>query len=238
VRARRWLAGLAVVALLAGCASAPPGTPEAAGDRQQARQLVDRARMTLESFDLGQNDEGFRDAIRKARGVLVFPSAFRAAFLVGGQGGSGVLLTRDERGGWSGPAFYTLGGASVGFQAGAKVSEVVALVMTDRGVAALMRPTVGLGADISVAVGPAGGGVGAGTAGLSADVLTYARSTGLFGGVALDGAVVAVRTDLNRAFYDREVTPEQIVRGEVRSADAGPLHDALAKLAGRGVAGG
>ena len=69
----------------------------------------------------------------KARGVLIFPSAFRAAFIVGGQGGSGVLLTRDTGGGrWNGPAFYTLGGASVGFQAGATVSEVVALLMTER----------------------------------------------------------------------------------------------------------
>jgi lipid-binding SYLF domain-containing protein len=234
---RGLVAALGIAALLAGCAAAPAGTPEAAKDRQQAQQLAERVRMTLESFDMGPNDEGFRNAVGKARGILVFPSAVRAAFIVGGEGGSGVLLTRDAQGGWNGPGFYTLGGASFGFQAGAKVSEVVALVMTQRGIDQLMRSTVGLGGDVSVAVGPVGGGLGAGTAGISADILTYARSSGLFGGIALDGAVIKTRHDWDQAFYGREVTPEQIARGEVRSPEAEPLYAAVTRLAGRGVAG-
>src|SRR6185503_9148310 len=97
--------------------------------------------------------------------MLILPQMVRAAFIVGGSGGSGVLIARDEKAGkWKGPAFYTLGGASFGFQAGADAAEVVILAMTERGVTKLLSPQVKLGADVSVAAGPVGGGASAATA--------------------------------------------------------------------------
>jgi SH3 domain-containing YSC84-like protein 1 len=86
---------------------------------------------------------------------------------------------------WRGPAFYTLGEASFGFQAGADAAEVMILAMTDRGLTKLLSASVKLGGDVSVAAGPIGGGVGAGTAGLSSDLIIYSKAQGLYGGFSV-----------------------------------------------------
>jgi lipid-binding SYLF domain-containing protein len=243
-RAGRPLAGVLAAALLAGCAmqpAAPAAGPETATDAaRNAMELVEKARLAIEGFDAGPADSQFRDQIKRARGVLIFPSTFRIAFIVGGQGGNGVLLGRDVQAPrWNGPAFYTLGGLSVGFQAGADAAEVVALVMTERGMTALLNPTVTLGGDVSVAAGPVGAGVGGATAGLSADIVSYARTKGVYGGVSLQGGVITTRNDLSAAFYGRPVTATDIlVRGNVQNPHATPLIAAVARLAGPPVATG
>jgi lipid-binding SYLF domain-containing protein len=241
-RAPRPLAVALGAALLAGCA-AQPVTPAAGPDPTRARdaqELVEKARLSIEGFDAGPADPQFRDMVKRARGVLIFPSTFRAAFIVGGQGGSGVLLVRDaQETRWKGPAFYTLGGVSVGFQAGAESAEVVSLVMTERGMTALLNPTVTLGGDVSVTAGPVGAGVGGATAGLSADIVSYARSKGIYAGVSLQGGVASTRNDLNAAYYGRPVTATDIlVRGEVQNPQAAPLIAEVARLTGTPVATG
>jgi lipid-binding SYLF domain-containing protein len=237
--------GVCLAALVAGCATQPatrtagPAAPPSPDDVRKAQELVEKARLAVEGFDVGPGNESFRDLIRRAKGVLIFPSTFRAAFIVGGQGGSGVFVVRDERAQrWNGPAFYTLGGASVGFQAGAETSEVVALVMTERGMTALLNPTVTLGGDVSVVAGPVGGGVGGATAGLSADIVPYARSKGAYAGVSLQGSVVTVRTSLNHAYYGQPVTPTDILVRGIQNPHAMPLIAAVARLAGTPVASG
>jgi lipid-binding SYLF domain-containing protein len=159
----------------------------------------------------------------------------RGAFIVGGSGGSGVLVARDDKAGqWHGPAFYTLGGASFGFQAGADAAEVIILAMTERGVTKLLSPQVKLGADISVAAGPVGAGTSAATAGLSADLISFSMSKGLYGGFSVDGSVAGVRTALNQAYYGKPVTPADIlIKGAVKNPQAAALIDAVTKLAGR-----
>ncbi len=211
------------------------GKPAAADDIQDARQLVEKARLTFESFiadpTLGEN---LRTLVNKARGVLIYPQVLRGAFIIGVSGGSGVLLVRDLASGqWGGPAFYTIGEASFGLQAGGDASEVVLVALTDRGVSALLSTSVKLGANASVAVGPVGAGLTGATANLSADIVSYSRNQGLYAGFSLEGAVVATRDALNTAYYGRAVTPTQIlIRREVSNPQAAGLIEAVAKVVG------
>jgi lipid-binding SYLF domain-containing protein len=209
-------------------------TPASADDAQDARQLVERARLTVEQFQQDPNMGGLRDLAKRAKGMLILPQMFRAAFIVGGSGGSGVLVARDDRTGqWRGPAFYTLGGASFGFQAGADAAEVIILAMTERGVTKLLSPQVKLGADISVTAGPVGAGAAAGTAGLSADLVSYSMAKGLYGGFSVDGSIAGVRTALNEAFYGKAVSPADIlIKGEARNPQADALLERVTQLAG------
>ena len=178
----------------------------------EAQELVNKARLSFQSLLRDPNMTWFRDHLKDAKGVLIVPQLLKAAFFVGGSGGSGVLLARDEKTGeWSEPAFYTLGSGSFGLQFGAEASEVILLVMTPRGVEALLTSTLKLGGDVSVAIGPVGGGVQGATANLSADILSFARSKGLFAGISLEGAVVAARDDWNNAYYGKTVRPLDIL---------------------------
>jgi SH3 domain-containing YSC84-like protein 1 len=219
---------LAAGLLLSGIA------PARADDAQDASQLVEKAKLTVEQFQSDSNMESFRDLAKKAHGMLILPQMFRAAFIFGASGGSGVMVARDAPGGqWKGPAFYTLGGASFGFQAGADAAEVIILAMTERGVTKLLSPQVKLGGDISVAAGPVGGGASAASAGLSADLLSYSISKGLYGGFSVDGSVAGVRTSLNNAYYGKEVTPTDIlIKGEPMNPAAAPLLELAKKLGG------
>ncbi len=219
--------------LLSGVMMVALATPASADERQEAAQLVDRAQMTLQSFMSDSSMDAFRDLIKQAKGVLVVPQLLKGAFVVGASGGNGVLLTRDGREDrWFGPAFYTIGGASFGLQIGGQASEVVLLIMTDRGIASLMTNSFKLGADAGVAAGPVGIGVAASTANLSADILAFSRSKGLYGGVSLDGAVVATRGGLNDAYYGRRVNATDIlVRREVTNPQAEGLISELTRLA-------
>jgi lipid-binding SYLF domain-containing protein len=208
-------------------------TPASADDRQDAAQLVEKAEMTLQSFMSDSSMDAFRDLVKQAKGILVVPQLLEGAFVFGASGGSGVLLVRDGKADrWFGPAFYTIGGASFGLQIGGQASEVVLLLMTDRGVASMMASNFKLGVDAGVAAGPVGVGVAASTANLSADILTFSRSKGLYGGVSLDGAVVATRGGLNEAYYGKPVTSTDIlVRREVTNAQAHGLLSRITKMA-------
>ena len=106
--------------------------------------------------------------------------------------------------------------------------------MTERGVSAMLSTNIKLGADASIAAGPFGAGASAATANTSVDLLSFSRSKGLYGGVSLQGAAVAVRSGLNRAFYGREISMTDIlVRGEVSNPKAAPLVQAVARAATR-----
>jgi len=196
-----------------------------AGNTQEAEQFVEKSRFTLEDFISDANMEAFRDLITRAKGICIAPQVLKGAFIIGASGGSGVLLVKEEKTRtWSGPAFYTVGGASFGLQIGGQASEVILLAMTDRGVTALLSNSVKLGADVGVAAGPIGVGVSASSANLSVDILSFSRSKGLYGGVSLDGAVVAVRDSLNEQYYGKKVTPMDIL---VRRTAKNPHSESL-----------
>ena len=210
------------------------GRPVAADDAQEARQLVEKARFTLENFVADKNMTALRDLLPKAKGVLVTPELLRAGFILGGSGGSAVYLARTPDGGWAGPAFYTMGSASFGLQAGVESSEVVIVAMTDRGAKAMLDNSVKLGAGASVAAGPMGAGVAGATANLSADLIAYNRAKGLYGGIALDGALVTTRRDWNQAYYGKAASPADIlVQRSVTNPQSAPLVQALEKAAKR-----
>lgn len=208
-------------------------TAETADDALTAKQLVDRSRLTIQSFAADKTmGKPVRDLIKRAKGVYIAPEVLRGAFIVGVSGGSGVLLVRGDQRQWNGPAFYTIGEASFGLQAGGDRSEVVLLIMSDKGVSSMLASSVKLGADVSVAAGPVGGGAQAATANVSADILSFTRAKGLYAGASLEGAMVAKREGLNEAYYDaKAVTPTDIlIKGSPVNKDAAALKAALNKL--------
>jgi SH3 domain-containing YSC84-like protein 1 len=206
--------------------------PAVADDKIEARQLMEKSALTFQSFMKDENMGVMRDLLKNARGMLITPQLLQGAFIVGLSGGSGVFVGRDGKGQWNGPVFYTVGGASIGLQIGGEASEVILLIMTDRGVTAFQSNNFKLGADVGVALGPVGMGVAAETANLSADILSFSRSKGLYGGVSLQGAVAATRDDLNRAYYGKDVKPSDIlIRPTVSSPQALKLLEEITKAA-------
>ncbi|MCK8601068.1 lipid-binding SYLF domain-containing protein [Desulfoferrobacter suflitae] len=188
------------------------GAQVLADDATESIQLVQKAAMTFQNFENAEEMGAFRDLMKTAKGVFIAPQVLKGAFIIGASGGSGVMLARDDKSNeWYGPAFYTIGGASFGLQAGGTASEVVLLAMTGRGVTAFLSNSLKLGADVGLAVGPVGAGAAAATANLSADIISFSRSKGLFGGVSLDGAVVATRDGLNEAYYGKKVNATDIL---------------------------
>lgn len=207
----------------------------AQGDIQQADQLVEKSRLAFESLVTDSNLEAFRDLLKRCKGLFLAPQVLRGAFFIGAAGGSGVFVAHDDKAGrWAGPAFYTLGELSFGFQAGGDASEVAILAMTDRGVTAMLGNSIKLGGDASIAAGPFGIGASAATANLSVDMLSFSRTKGLYGGISLQGAAVAVRGALNRAYYNRDVTPTDIlIRHDVSNPRAAPLIQSISVAAAR-----
>jgi len=205
----------------------------AASDKTDAQAIVTKANMTFNSFMADKNFTEMRKLSRSARGIFIAPQVLKGAFVVGASGGTGVFLVREEGGKWSNPAFYTIGSVSFGFQIGGQASEVILLAMTDRGVTTLLQNSIKLGADVGIAAGPYGAGAQAASANISADILAFSRSKGLYGGISLDGAVVDVRDSLNKAYYGKPSTPTDIlVKKNVSNAHADKLRASVAKISG------
>jgi lipid-binding SYLF domain-containing protein len=206
------------------------GGPAVADEAEDARETVDKALETFGNFSADPDMGEFRFKLREAQGVLIFPKVVKAGFIFGGSGGRGVLVARDKEGeDWSPPVFYTMGSGSVGLQIGAQVSEVVLLVMSQKGIDALLSSKVQFGGDVSIAAGP----VGQGVQGASADVLGFVRAKGAFAGLSLDSAYVDPDDSRNRAYYDKHsISPVDIlVRRTVDDEHARELRDAVAKAA-------
>lgn len=196
---------LALALLVPACAATAQG---------EEQVLVDRATLTVQEM-LSGSDGPQTDAVgmlRRARAVMVCPRIFRAGFIVGGQGGGCVLVARDGAGSWSSPAFYSMGSGSIGFQIGVQDAQIMMMILTDKGLSALMDSQFKIGADASIAVATIGGGIaGATTAAVGADIVTIAKSRGLFAGIALDGSLLSSRSESNRAYYGQAYSARQIV---------------------------
>lgn len=202
--------------------------PALAGPEQQ--EVVDKAKVTLDNFHADKDYPEFKNVLHRAKGVLVFPSLLKAGFIIGAEGGTGVLVARGTSG-WSYPAFYTMGSGSFGLQIGAQDSEVILALMTDKGLEQVMKSEVKLGADASVAAGPKGAGVEAATtANLGADILSYAKGRGAFAGVSFEGSVIAGREEWNAAYYGQKIPVQDIVlHHKVKNPGAEALRAALAR---------
>ena len=189
-----------------------------------------KATTTIQQFGSNADFPTFSPALAKAHGVLIFPQVLKAGFVLGGSGGSGVLLVRDRKTGkWVGPAFYTMGSASLGFQAGASAAEVVMIINSQKALDSLYANKVKVGGDASVVVGPKGAGAGIA---LDSDFIAYSTVKGAFAGLAIDGSVLDVRSGLNAGYYGRKVTPADIlVRRAAVKPESAALHAAVKKAA-------
>src|ERR1700733_6079996 len=156
-----------------------------------------------------------QELLEKAECVIVFPSLTKMAFGVGGSYGRGAMVCRTGphfNGPWGAPAMYALEGGSFGAQIGAEATDVVLLVMNDRGMAAILDSKVKLGGDASAAAGPKGRTASADTdAYMRAEILTYSRARGAFAGVSLEGSTLRPDNDANRQIYGRSADAATII---------------------------
>ncbi|MBC7634466.1 MAG: lipid-binding SYLF domain-containing protein, partial [Acetobacteraceae bacterium] len=154
--------------------------PAAAQAQTEQQALVDRATLTVQEMLSDSSNVQARKLLKNAKGAMVCPRVFKAGFILGGEGGSCVLVGRGEKG-WSSPAFYGMGSGSVGFQIGVQDSQIIFLILTENGLRALMNSQFKFGADASVAVATIGVGVqGSTTTALRADIVAFAATRGLF----------------------------------------------------------
>ena len=161
---------------------------------------------------------------------MVVPELTKGGLIVGGQGGGGVLLAKTSNGGWSYPAFYSIGGATLGLQVGVQQAEVVFFVMTERAMQAWLRNEFKLGTQDGVAVFVVGKEKGPSPeSSTGADAIAWVKATGAYAGITVEGTSISFNTDENRKYYDKTLNAEEIVlRGEAANPGAEPLRNALA----------
>lgn len=187
-------------------------TTLAAADKEHER-LANAGVVMQEVLDVPDNIP--QELLGKAECVIVIPSMTKLAMGVGGSYGRGAMVCRTGNsfdGPWGAPVMYALGGGSFGLQLGGESTDLVLLVMNDRGVDALLNSKVKLGASMSASAGPKGRSLEASTdASLRAEILSYSRSRGLFAGVALEGISLRPDEDANTVIYGREISARDIV---------------------------
>ena len=226
--ARKKLLFMWMTALLFSCFCLTPAWANGLNEQQ----LVEKAKHTIESFMDDPNLAWFQSHVKEAKALLIIPQQLKAAFFLGADGGSGVLIARDDQTGeWGEPAFYVLGGLSIGFQFGGEASEVIILAMTSGAVEKLYSSSFKLGGEVSVAAGPYGGGVeGATSANLNADFLSFSRSKGVYAGISLEGSIIYANDESNEAYYGKKVRPADILLiKSVKNEHSSALRQAIMK---------
>jgi lipid-binding SYLF domain-containing protein len=225
----RAITGLAVLALVAALTACGITSPTRSERTQEVQQEVQSAEQTLATFQSDPAMAWFRSNVNKARAIIIIPRVTRAAFVIGGSGGDALVLARDKQGQWLGPAFYRIGTGSVGFQAGVDVAEVIMLVMSEKGLSALLSPSFEFGGDASIAAGP----VGLGTAAtVTTDIVSFARAKGVYAGLSFAGTLVRPDHTANHVFYGQSLLPvDVLVRGNVHHSAAAPLQQSLTRVA-------
>lgn len=200
-------------------------SPAFAGNKEQKR-LENSGTVLQEVMDVPDNIP--QDLLEKAECVIVFPSVLKAAFVVGGSYGRGAMVCRTGQhfnGAWGSPAMYALEGGSVGFQLGGQATDLVLLIMNERGASSILDSKVKLGADASAAAGPKGRDASADTdAYMRAEILSYSRSRGLFAGISLEGSTLRPDDDATADVYGRKLTAREIVLGGKASTPPSGKH--------------
>ena len=212
-----------LIGTLVGCAS----QSERPTSSSEPDALVADARTTLNNFLRDPDQTWIQNNLDQAKGVLIAPQIVKAGFIFGGSGGRAVLVDKDGRV-WSGPAFYDLATASVGFQAGVEVSELVMIVMTEKGLNSLLSSSFKIGGDASIAAGPVGAGA---KSTVTADLISFSRAKGVYGGVNLDGTVVHSNVRWNDAYYGKTnlLPPDILIRRTATSPKSAALLADVAK---------
>lgn len=220
--------------VLAGSAAAfaaPFLTPSSSRADARRQSLIDQclssARKVLASKD-------YPDAARnmtKAKAILVIPELVQGGFILGVAGGRGALLARSSPNNWSYPAFYGMGSGSIGLQVGGKVSEIVFIILTDKGLASILDHKFKFGAEagvtmVAVGIGMEGGSTAAG----GADIIAYSNSAGLFAGASVEGSYLDADNDWNALYYGQGASGRAIVMDRrFTNPGAEPLRQFLAQ---------
>jgi len=208
------------VLLVAGVMSVPAFTTpkdndnnDAAKDRVQQTEKLHAAEAALKA-SVTAPDKGIpKDLLEKAECVGVFPDVKKGAFIVGGEGGKGIFTCRKGHG-MSGPAFFKIGGPSIGWQAGFQEADLVLLIMNKEGVNKLLKDKFSIGGEATAAAGPVGRNTRAATDILMhAQILSWSRSRGAFAGVSLNGLVITQDRDDNADLYGRPLEAREILIG-------------------------
>jgi lipid-binding SYLF domain-containing protein len=225
---------LATAALLA---TAMLQTACSTGSTPGAQQtLVDRATLTVQEMMTQTVSNDPKDLLRRAKATMVCPRIFKAGFFFGGEGGNCVLLARAGNGTWSYPAFYTIGSGSFGFQFGISDSQLIMMILTEKGLNAVLDSQLKFGANAGIAIATLGAGIqGSTTTAIGADIVAFSASRGLFGGVALEGSVMSSDFPADQTYYNAPFAARQLVmqmQGSNPGAD--PLRDVLTRYGTRG----
>lgn len=197
----------------------------------KANHLVDSSVQTIERFQTLEGLQRFREFLPTAEAVAIFPQVIKAGFFWGAEAGNGLIMARTNDGGWSAPAFYTLGAGSFGLQIGAQDTEILLIIRSRDALNAILNDQAKIGADAGITAGTFGIGAEASTTtSLGVDILAFSNSrVGGFLGASVEGAVIARRQDINEGVYGQGVVPQQIISDPgIRLARADRLKAVLA----------
>lgn len=214
----------------------------AADDAQNEQKRVTASSEALDALVNSQNGIP-TDLLNKSECVIILPSAKKVGFIVAGQYSKGLMTCRTGdkfNGPWSAPIMMQSSGGSVGFQAGGQSADYVILVLNDKGARKVMDGKAKLGADASIAAGPVGREAEAATnGGMSAEMLSYSRTSGVFAGVSLEGTSLGPDGGANKDLYGKKVSGEQIWKGDVPMPEAAkPLIATLQEKSPNNVSAG
>ena len=215
---------LSVLLFALCCCAALAGEHHVEARVREAQKAVER--MIKSKFS-----EGFAESVRDCKAVVIFPNVVKAGVIVGGRYGEGLIMRRDGKGGWNGPAFFSVSGGSFGLQLGASSTALVLTVNTQKGLEAFRGGSFTLGADVTAAAGPGGktGYVGT-TVNAKAPIYSYSLTKGVFGGVALDGSAISELPAVNDECWGKHMNNVEILDKKSDRPEVKELAALLTKL--------
>ena len=222
--------------MLAWLPSCSPSSPSRTAASQTSsadaeQRIIDESTTALEALRSNPDFSELAASLKNASGVFVFPHVRKAAFILGGQGGNGVLLARDDQGNWSPPAFYSIGAGSVGLQLGYEDASIVLVLMNHGALESALDKGLTLGANVSVAGGTLGNSSETRAVDTATDIRQFVDASGVFAGASLDGAVIGSRRGKNHDYYGEEVSAHDILMARtVAAPHATKLEHALSAM--------
>ena len=191
--------------------------------------LIESSEDTLKILNQNSDIKHFQKYLSKSRAILIFPEVYEGGFIFGAKGGNGILLIKKGEK-FTGPFFYSLGGLSIGLQAGAKSGRVVMTVMTHRGLKSILKERVKLGVDVDAVVVTGGVGYSAESTPRLADVYSFSNNDGLFVGTSIEGSYLQPRNDLNKVIYKKNLSPDEIIKYQIFNKEADDLTKIISRI--------
>ena len=191
--------------------------------------LIESSEDTLKILNQNSDIKHFEKYLSKSRAILIFPEVYEGGFIFGAKGGNGILLIKKGEK-FTGPFFYSLGGLSIGLQAGVKSGRVVMTVMTHRGVKSILKERVKLGVDVDAVVVTGGVGYSAESTPRLADVYSFSDNDGLFVGTSIEGSYLQPRNDLNKVIYKKNLSPDEIIKYQSFNKETDDLTKIISRI--------